>query len=78
MTSTVTELTITTIQSNTYETLSTSLGLIVILLLIVLLVQKEFIRAIGGPRSQTWMQALNIAIIPLLLTFGLTVVMRIV
>jgi hypothetical protein len=78
MTSTVTQVTIATIASSTDETLSTTLGAIVILLLIVLLFQKELARALGGPRSRTRMQVLDIAIIPLLLAFALIVVMRFV
>jgi hypothetical protein len=76
MTSTVTELTITTFSSNTYEVLSASVGLVVILLLLFLVAEKELIRAFGGKRSQTWMQTLNLAIVPLLLAFGFIVVMR--
>jgi phosphoglycerol transferase MdoB-like AlkP superfamily enzyme len=76
MTSTVTELTIATFSSNTYEVLSASVGLIVILLLLFLVAEKELIRAFGGKRSQTWMRTLNLAIVPLLLAFGFIVVMR--
>ena len=78
MTSTVTELTFTTIVSNTYDALSMIFGGIAILLLLVLLVQKELVRALGGPQSRTWMQALNTAIVPLLLAFGFVVVVRFV
>jgi hypothetical protein len=56
--------------------ISSWLGLIVILLLLFLLVQKELIRAYGGLRSRTWMRALNIAIATLLLAFGLIMVIR--
>ena len=76
MTSTVTELTIATFSSDTYEVLSASVGLVVILLLLFLVAEKELIRAFGGKRSQTWMQTLNLAIVPLLLAFGFIVVMR--
>jgi len=73
-----TEVTIITVLSNTYESLSTTLGLIVSLLLIVLLVQKELIRALGGSRSRAWMRALDKAIVPLLLMFGLIMILRLV
>jgi hypothetical protein len=78
MTSTITEVTITTIVSNTYDALSTTVGVIAILLLLVLLIQKELTRAFGGPRSRIWMRALDVAIVPLLLTFSLIVIMRFV
>jgi hypothetical protein len=77
MTSTVTELTITTIASSTYESLSTTLSVVVLVLLLVLLIQKELVWAFGGPRSGVWMQALDTAIVPLLVTFGLVVIIRI-
>jgi hypothetical protein len=76
MTSTVTEVTRTIITSDTSDALLTSIGVVVTLLLIVLLVQKELVRAAGGPRSTTWMRTLDIAIAPFLLTFSLIVVMR--
>ncbi len=78
MTSTVTEVTRTLILSSTYESLSTSLGAIAILLLFVLLVLKELMRARGGPHSRRWMRTLDIAIAPLLLTFGIIVIMRLI
>ena len=78
MTSTVTVVTRMLILSSTYESLSTSLGAIVILLLIVLLVQKELLRARSGSHVRKWMRALNIAIAPLLLTFGIIVIMRLI
>ena len=78
MTLTVTEVTRLFILSNTYESLSTSLGAIVILLLIVLLIQKELIRARGGLHARKWMRALDIAIAPLLLAFLVIVILRLI
>ncbi len=76
MTSTVTQLTQTTILLNAYGSLSDSLGLIAIVLLMVLLIEKELVRSVGGPRSQAWMRALNIAIAPLVLACGLIIILR--
>jgi hypothetical protein len=78
MASTVTQATITTITSNSYETLSVTLGIIVILLLFALLCQKELVRAWKGPQSEMWMQTLNIAIAPLLASFGAIMILRLV
>ena len=76
MSSTVTEVTILTIGSTTPDVLSTTVSVIVIVLLLVLIVQKELVRAFGGPQSREWMQALNIAIVPLLLAFGVIILVR--
>ena len=76
MTSTVTQVTIANTTSSSYETLSATLGGVVILLLLVLLVQKEFMRVLGDRRSRRWMQTLNIAIVPLMLTSGFVIVTR--
>jgi hypothetical protein len=76
MTATVTEVTISTIMSNSSDTLSTTLGIIATLLLLVLLVQKEIISALDNPRAKRWADTLNIAIVPLLLAFGLVVAIR--
>ncbi len=78
MTSTVTEVTTTFIVSTPYDTLSTTVGIITVVLLLVLLMVKELIRAYGGPLSQARMQALNIAIIPLLFAFAVITAMRFV
>ncbi len=78
MTSTVTQITRTTILLNAYGPLSGSLGLIAIVLLIILLIEKELIRSVGGSHSQAWMRALNIAIAPLVVASGLTIILRLV
>ena len=53
--------------------LATRLELITIILLCVLLAEKELIRAYHGNYPQRRMRVLNIAIAPLLLAFGLIV-----
>jgi hypothetical protein len=78
MTSTVTQITRMTILLNAYEPLSASLGLIAIVLLIVLLIEKELIRSVGGPHSQAWMRALNIAIAPFVVAGGLIIILRVI
>jgi hypothetical protein len=76
MTLIVTAITKMIVLSRTYEPLSTGLGLLVILLLIVLLVQKELIRALEGRRSSRWLRFLDLAIAPLVLIFGLIMLLR--
>lgn len=78
MAATVTEVTRVTIVSDTYQWLSSTLGLVTILLLITLLIQKELVRAYGGSRSKTWMRALDVAIVPLVLAAGLVMFLRLI
>lgn len=73
MTSTVTNATLTTIGSNTYSTI---ISVVVIVLLLTLLLEKELVRAFGHPRSRDWIQALDVAIVPLLLAFGVIILVR--
>jgi hypothetical protein len=76
MTSTVTEITLTTILFGTHESRATSLGLILVLLLVALVVERELMRARGGPQSERWTRTLNVAIVPLLMAFAVIVVIR--
>ena len=78
MTATVTQLTIALATASAYEFPSTILDVMIVLLLIILLIQRELVRASGGPRLETWMQTLNIAIIPLSIAFVLITVTRFV
>ena len=78
MTAIVTELTKDAILSSSSGDVTTTLGIIAIVLLLVLLIQSEFLRAVGGSRSQLWRQALNVIIGPLLFVFVLIVAVRIV
>ena len=57
---------------------STTVGLVAILILGILLIAREIIRVHGGPRAADRLDALNVAIYPLLLTFIGVVVVRIV
>ena len=51
-------------------------GLLLSLLLIVLIVLREFVQAAGGKRAHLWSVLLSAAIVPLLIAFALTVVLR--
>ena len=66
----------TLLQSVAPSTLSTAAWLAPVVLLVVLLTQKEVVRAFGGPRAAAWMRALDVAIWPLLVVFGLGVLTR--
>jgi hypothetical protein len=56
----------------------TYLGVACILLLILTLIAKELVRAYNGVNTEVWMKRLNIAIIPILVLFGLIVVLRLI
>ena len=56
--------------------MATLVHVIAILLLLVLLLQKEIMRAQGGPRARVGVDALNIAIGPLLLSVVVIMIVR--
>ncbi len=76
MTSTVTELTLSTIMLNSYDALSATFGITAILLLVHLLLQKELLRGYGGDSVRGWMQTLNIVIMPLGMMFAVIMIIR--
>jgi len=78
MTSTVTERTITTITSHSYDALSATLGVVLIGILLILVLQRETLRAMGGSRSRDWMKALNIPIVPMLGAFAVIILLRVI
>jgi hypothetical protein len=77
MTSTVTQVTLTTILFSTQTSVATSLGLILFFLLVALVVERELMRARGGFQSERYMRTLNVAILPLLMAFVVIVAIRI-
>jgi hypothetical protein len=76
MTTTVTEVATRALTVNSYDHLSTSIGLAVITLLAVLLLAREFesILRCGGRSGGS--RALDIAIVPLLFVFAIIVLAR--
>jgi hypothetical protein len=72
--STVTTSTVTTL---TNISLAGTLGLIGVVFLLALLVQKEISTTIGGKKMERWSVALNIAIPALLIVFVSIVIVRI-
>ena len=53
---------------NGFEALSATVGVIAIVLLIVLLIEREVLRAMGGPRAVARVRSLTVATLPLLIT----------
>jgi hypothetical protein len=52
------------------------LGIVPVCLLALFLTEKELVRAVGGPRAAAWIRAFDVAILPLLLVFGVVVLAR--
>jgi len=78
MTSFITQVTSGIVTASTYGWLSTTFGAIAVLLLVLLLIQKEVLRPFTESRATAWMRAFNLAIAPLLISFVLIVAMRLV
>lgn len=74
MISTVTTTTVTTI---TAVTLASSLALLAIIALLALLIQKEILSAASGQRARALSRALDVAILPLLLSFIFIAIVRV-
>lgn len=77
MSATVTEATRDAVMSRTLEALTGSIGLVPIVLLIALLLEREVLR-VARPGSETALRALDVVLVPLFLTFGFIVVARVV
>ena len=76
MTSTINDLARSLFSSDNFEALARNLDGIALVLLIVLLIEVELIRAFGGPQVRARIKPLSVAIAPLLLVFVLVVVVR--
>jgi hypothetical protein len=72
--STVNDFTIQALVSQRYGDLSSAVGVVAVLLLIVLLILRVTMQAAGGPRRDTWLRSLDIAIVPLVPVFAVTIV----
>lgn len=78
MSALVTTVTRTIILTNTYDWLSTNPGLIVLILLVALLLQKELLRTLTDSRSRPWLQTLDTLIAPLVAVAGLIMFLRLI
>lgn len=75
MISTVTTTTVTTVTS---IAMAASMALLAIIVLMVLLIQKEIISVSDNRRLQAWGRIINVAIVPLLLSFAFIAVIAVV
>ena len=69
MTSTVTHATLSALVSSGYDTITTTVGVAVMVALLVLLFQKEVARVLLGMRAASWSRAFDVALVPLLIAF---------
>ena len=70
--------TVTTTTTTVTTVAAASLALIAILTMLALLIQKEIIGGLKGPRARRLSRALNVAIIPLVIVFLATAAYKIV
>jgi hypothetical protein len=78
MTATIPELVRDAALSFTFEVRSTTVALVAIIVLVVLLSVREVARAHGGTHQAERMETLGVAVWPLLLVFGVAVIVRMV
>ncbi len=76
MTTTVSQLTTPALLSLSYETLTTTVGVVVFVLLAVLLLLREVAAFPGDGRAKDRARALDVALAPLLIVFGVIVIAR--
>jgi hypothetical protein len=73
----VSTVTTTTVSTVTTVVMAGSLAMVAVIVLLILLVQKELIAVREGPRTKLLVRALNIAIAPLLMAFGMGMVVKV-
>lgn len=73
----ISTVTTTTIAMATSIGLTASLVLMAVAVLLMLLIQKEVVSVSANPRLQAWGRVINVAIIPLLLSFAFIVVVTV-
>lgn len=76
MTATVSDLTRELAVSDAHESLATVVDVTAIVLLLVLLVEQEVVRAYGGASAGSRVRALGVGVVPLALAFAVIVVSR--
>jgi len=78
VTSTVTDTTTAVLLSSSYDALSTTVGIALLIALVVLLFQRDVTRILGGHRAVAWEWAFDVALVPLLFVFFVIVAARLV
>jgi len=73
----ISTVTTTTVSTVTTVALATSIALVSIVALLALLIQKEWVAAAASPRAKALGRVLNTAIVPLLIVFVVTLVVKV-
>jgi len=76
MTSTINRSLVDYLISTDYDAISTTVGLAAVVALLVLLVEREAVRAYGGDRARRWIHGLDVAVLPLLVSFATIILLR--
>jgi hypothetical protein len=76
MTSSINSSIIEYLLSTDYDVVSTTVGLLAVAALLLLLLQREAVRAHGGNRAERWIRGLDLAVLPLLVAFSTIVLLR--
>lgn len=76
MSTMVTDLSRRVLEVNPSGGLVAAFGLVLITLLVILLLQKEILRAWEGPRLHQWLPVLNVVIVPLIISFAMLLIFR--
>jgi hypothetical protein len=66
----VTEVTVRVLEADYFAAWLSGFGIVLIALLVLLLVQKEYLRGLNGPRAKLWLPTLDVTIMPLMVAFG--------
>lgn len=64
------------LRATDYDLVSTTAGLAAAGALVLLLVEREVVRAFGGERARRWIHGLDIAVLPLLMSLVVIVALR--
>ena len=76
MTSSINQAVVNFLTGTDYDSVSTTVGLAAVFALVLLLVEREAVRAYGGERVGRWIHGLDIAVLPLLISFSTIVLLR--
>jgi len=76
MTSSINRSLVEYLTSTDYDAISTTVGLAAVVALLVLVIEREAVRAYGGDRARRWIRGLDVAVLPLLVSFATIILLR--
>jgi hypothetical protein len=76
LTSSINQSVVEFLRATDYDAVSTTAGLAAAAALTILLIEREVVRAFGGERAKRWIHGLDIGALPLLLSFAVIVLLR--